>query len=653
MRTRPLWNRFDYIACICYTGYKDRQLMLSNELSRIGLLDRTNFFWDVSSPYTKSLAKLSCRDKYHQKMFPVGYNNYRAIKTAYELGHSSILVMEDDIRFLKDLSKIRNAISMLPQDFEIAMMDKNFPSDEWKKYRQHNPKAERESQEIVWRGFCKFYSSGCYALSRKGMEMFIRAYERDGSLRRLKNNDEYFNCNVFDKNKMYAAFPNVAIQGVIGIGGSCSPLEDYWTANEYQGGWQSMYNLECPCVTKDNFLRLLYAAVDRDVQPQAHDVLKSGKRTYCSLPDDCLNSIKSATVPAEINEQTTGLKYDAVIIWGNGIRRSNLVALQIAYRDNAPVLLCEDGFIRSYTTWVDKSAPSQHRLGHSVILDSSAYYFDAIRVSTVEKMLNDKEFKVTAEQCAEARRLIDKIVSTKVSKYNHQPIYKPQIGRDGVRKVLVVDQSYGDFSIARGMADEQTFVKMLEAAKRENPDADILVKTHPDTIVGKKGEKKGYYQDVKEEGNVYKVTFPINPYSLMEMCDKVYVCSSGMGMEALMAGKEVHVFGMPFYAGWGLTVDDQHLDRRTNKRSLDELFYIFYCMYTHWIDPAKGRETTLDNVIDKMVNMRTIFQGTPTKIRHMPPRTSSVAPLLPNKRVVTPVLRGRTFVTSARKQRLA
>lgn len=187
---------------------------------------------------------------------------------------------------------------------------------------------------------------------------------------------------------------------------------------------------------------------------------------------------------------------------------------------------------------------------------------------------------------------------------------------------------------------------MLETAKRENLDADILVKTHPDTMAGKKAGKKGYFQDIRESGNVYKITFPINPYSLMEICDKVYVCSSGMGMEALMAGKEVHVFGMPFYAGWGLTIDDQHLERRTNKRTLEELFYIFYCLYTHWVDPDNGKETSLDKVIDTIAEMRA---------NYLPPiKRAPVAPPV-KKPIPTPVvaIRGRKARAPLYRQRLA
>ena len=102
----------------------------------------------------------------------------------------------------------------------------------------------------------------------------------------------------------------------------------------------------------------------------------------------------------------------------------------------------------------------------------------------------------------------------------------------------------------------------------------------------------------------FSVTMPVNPYSLLEIVDKVYVCSTQLGFEGLMAGKEVHVFGMPFYAGWGLTVDAQRNPRRTNRRSLEEVFYIFYVLYTHWTNPETGRPCTIDESIDYLLDLR-------------------------------------------------
>jgi hypothetical protein len=44
-----------------------------------------------------------------------------------------------------------------------------------------------------------------------------------------------------------------------------------------------------------------------------------------------------------------------------------------------------------------------------------------------------------------------------------------------------------------------------------------------------------------------------HPAALLERAKAVYVVTSQLGFEALLWGRPVHCFGMPFYAGWGLT----------------------------------------------------------------------------------------------------
>lgn len=297
---------------------------------------------------------------------------------------------------------------------------------------------------------------------------------------------------------------------------------------------------------------------------------------------------------------------DFCFFWGFGRSWSNVSSVLACARTGCIPVLCEDGFLRSADTWANRDTPPEYMQGCSVIFDTRGFHFDATRESTVERMLNDRALVVSDGQRAEARRLIGRIVSERLTKYNHQPMFAPQVGRPGRRKVLVVDQSYGDFAIRKGWGSEQTFADMLDDAKRENPDADILVKTHPDTMTGR---VLGYYDDVREEGNVFRVTMPVNPYSLMDVVDKVYVCSTQLGFEALMAGKEVHVYGMPFYAGWGLTVDKQKNPRRTNVRSLEEVFYIFYVMYTRWIDVTNGEPCPIDRAIDNLLSLREEYRA--------------------------------------------
>ena len=275
--------------------------------------------------------------------------------------------------------------------------------------------------------------------------------------------------------------------------------------------------------------------------------------------------------------------------------------LEYALNVNREVLFVGDSFLRSIDTRANDKAEEKYVKGISFTFDDLTSYFDATQPSRMELLLNDKNLVITEEQRQRARRCIDRIIETHLTKYNHQPIYEPEIGRKGVKKVLVVDQSYGDMSILKGWGSDETFEKMLNKAIEENPDADIIVKTHPDTMTGNRG---GYYTGLKQHDNIYTQTTPINPISLIKYVDKVYVCSTQFGFEALMCGKEVHVFGMPFYASWGLTIDDQKCERRTNTRTLEEMFYIAYIMYSYYVNPETKAPCEIEDAMDYLLKLR-------------------------------------------------
>ena len=66
---------------------------------------------------------------------------------------------------------------------------------------------------------------------------------------------------------------------------------------------------------------------------------------------------------------------------------------------------------------------------------------------------------------------------------------------------------------------------------------------------------------------------PVNPWALLEGCGKAYCVSSQLGFEAVLAGCEVHCFGMPFYGGWGLTQDRLvKAPTRRGRASLEAVF---------------------------------------------------------------------------------
>lgn len=78
----------------------------------------------------------------------------------------------------------------------------------------------------------------------------------------------------------------------------------------------------------------------------------------------------------------------------------------------------------------------------------------------------------------------------------------------------------------------------------------------------------------------------------IEAVDEVHTLTSTVGFEALMHGKPVFTYGLPFYAGWGLTNDWLTCERRTRTRTLDELIYAALIEYPTYMNPKNGEYTT-------------------------------------------------------------
>ena len=268
------------------------------------------------------------------------------------------------------------------------------------------------------------------------------------------------------------------------------------------------------------------------------------------------------------------------------------------------IYFVECGLLQSVTNVNESTIPMRFRRVNSYIVDDMGFYFDAYTPSRLENYLNSPDSNLSGKLFERAKRLQTTLFSKKITKYNYQPIFTPEYLQNGRKKILIVDQSKKDASIIRGMADDTTFSNMLESAIAENPDSDIFIKTHPDSIARQRG---CYYADIKNQGRIHKITDNINPYSVLEAVDKVYVCSSQLGLEALIAGKEVSVFGMPAYAGWGLTDDRLQLERRKGTHSLEDLIHAFFIQQSVYFHPFTGERCEVEEFIDSLVALRTEY----------------------------------------------
>ncbi|WP_428265138.1 capsular polysaccharide biosynthesis protein [Haliangium sp.] len=288
---------------------------------------------------------------------------------------------------------------------------------------------------------------------------------------------------------------------------------------------------------------------------------------------------------------------DAVIGWGN--KPTIATARAYARRHGLAFWRAEDGFLRSIGLGRDGAPPL------SIVLDDRGIYYDARTQSRLETLLaGDTESLDQPALINRARRAMARIVSYRLSKYNNtdpRPFHLPDSGR---ARVLVVDQTAGDLSIEHGLAGVNTFARMLEAALREHPDADILVKTHPDVVAG---HRRGCVPATLNARRVTLIAGSINPIELLTRVDRVYAVTSQLGFEALLAGTPVTTFGAPFYAGWGLTDDRRPMPRPRSPRSLEQLFAAAYLLYARYLDPETGRPGQLEDVIDHLARQREIF----------------------------------------------
>lgn len=287
-----------------------------------------------------------------------------------------------------------------------------------------------------------------------------------------------------------------------------------------------------------------------------------------------------------------GISLVAVAGWGR--KKSGARAVQLAARCEVPCWRLEDGFLRSFGT--GENFPPL-----SLVVDTEGIYYDSTRPSALENALNSPADLLAgiAADVAQAKTLV---LEHQLSKYNHAPLLDEKSLRPGdVQRVLVIDQTAGDMSVTLGGASADTFAAMLAAARAENPKATIYVKTHPEVTSGRKG---GYLTHVQDDARTVVLRQAINPLSLIAQMDRVYVVTSIMGFEALLAGKPVSVFGMPWYAGWGATDDRQTCARRTRKRSVDELFAAAYFHYTRYLNPVTHQRGTIFDVIDWLVRQR-------------------------------------------------
>ena len=169
---------------------------------------------------------------------------------------------------------------------------------------------------------------------------------------------------------------------------------------------------------------------------------------------------------------------DSVAAWG--FKPTANYARRLARRRGWPYLALEDGFLRSVGLGEAGARPV------SLLVDDLGVYYDARGPSRLEAMLEGGGWD-SDPLTARADAAIARLRQSGLSKTNAAPPLAPDaLPRTARRRVLVIDQTAGDASIAGGLADTSTFLAMLDAARRDEGDAEVIVRRHPAVAAGRK-----------------------------------------------------------------------------------------------------------------------------------------------------------------------
>jgi len=283
---------------------------------------------------------------------------------------------------------------------------------------------------------------------------------------------------------------------------------------------------------------------------------------------------------------------------GWGRKRTGRFALWCSKLFDGKLKLYEDGFIRSLGLGVEGS------LSFSLIEDDLGIYYDATAPTKLENILNNNDISGDLQLMQEARKAIELMRQYNISKYNNTPNISDNFFADeNQQRVLVIAQTAGDASLKYGMLEPFTTQDMIRGAIEENPNAKVYIKIHPDVLNGKKTSD---IDSKTIDGQCTVITDNINPISLLKHFDKVYTKTSGMGFEALLVGCECVCYGMPFYAGWGITTDKSICERRKKVLSVEEVFAAAYILYTRYYNPYTQKDSNIIDTIQTIIKYRNL-----------------------------------------------
>jgi capsular polysaccharide export protein len=151
------------------------------------------------------------------------------------------------------------------------------------------------------------------------------------------------------------------------------------------------------------------------------------------------------------------------------------------------------------------------------------------------------------------------------------------------------------------------------AVREQYPNAFIVYKPHPD--IAKSVRFSG--GNSADHQKTYDLALSnIDLMDCLQWVDSLHTISSLSGFEALIRGLPVYCYGLPFYAGWGLTTDRHNCERRSRKLALAELIAGTLILYPTYIHPTSKLYCSPEALIAALHEMQGRKKNIMQKISH-------------------------------------
>jgi len=261
-----------------------------------------------------------------------------------------------------------------------------------------------------------------------------------------------------------------------------------------------------------------------------------------------------------------------------------------AKNHDIPLFRVEDGFVRSVSLGSDLTK------AYSLVVDGRGIYFDPTRESDLEYLLNTYEFDDAMLERSKALQAY--MIKNKISKYNadRDKLLVLDDVKKGQKVIVVPGQVEDDASIQYG-ASGMTNLELLQKTRENAPKAYIVYKPHPDVLAG---NRVGHIDEQDALQYCNRIVTDLSLDSVLNLADEVHTMTSLVGFESLIREKEVTTYGLPFYAGWGLTKDMKQTSRRTKKRTLDELVAAAFILYPRYINPKTDTLCDIETLLQEI-----------------------------------------------------